>query len=36
LFGDPTHIANTTYDRGTSVHNGVSINLEAKSTTIIG
>ncbi|KAJ5500570.1 hypothetical protein N7453_009621 [Penicillium expansum] len=24
LFGDPTHIANTTYDRGTSVHNGVS------------
>ncbi|CAI7606693.1 unnamed protein product [Penicillium pancosmium] len=22
LFGDPTHIANTTYDRGTSVHNG--------------
>ncbi|CAI7565397.1 unnamed protein product [Penicillium discolor] len=23
LFGDPTHIANTTYDRGTSVHNGI-------------
>lgn len=24
IFGDPTHVANITYDRGTSVHNGVS------------
>ncbi|KAJ5615419.1 hypothetical protein N7537_000533 [Penicillium hordei] len=23
LFGDPTHIANTTYNRGTSVHNRI-------------
>ncbi|KAK1245470.1 hypothetical protein MKX08_005099 [Trichoderma sp. CBMAI-0020] len=23
IFGDPTHVANTTYDRGTSVHNGI-------------
>lgn len=24
LFGDPTHVANTTFDRGTSINNGVS------------
>ncbi|PON25811.1 hypothetical protein TGAM01_v205248 [Trichoderma gamsii] len=23
IFGDPTHVANITYDRGTSVHNGL-------------
>jgi hypothetical protein len=23
LYGDPSHIANTTYDRGTSTNNGV-------------
>ncbi|KAL7821260.1 carbohydrate esterase [Trichoderma aethiopicum] len=23
IFGDPTHVANMTYDRGTSVHNGL-------------
>ncbi|OTA04821.1 CE5 acetyl xylan esterase AXE2 [Trichoderma parareesei] len=23
IFGDPTHIANMTYDRGTSIHNGL-------------
>ncbi|KAL6880853.1 carbohydrate esterase [Trichoderma novae-zelandiae] len=23
IFGDPTHVANLTYDRGTSIHNGL-------------
>ncbi|TFB05138.1 hypothetical protein CCMA1212_003151 [Trichoderma ghanense] len=23
IFGDPTHVANMTYDRGTSIHNGL-------------
>ncbi|KAJ5201463.1 uncharacterized protein N7498_006126 [Penicillium cinerascens] len=31
LWGDPTHIANTTYDRGTSVHDGVSNNAVVTS-----
>lgn len=31
LWGDPTHIANTSYDRGTSVHNGVSNNAVVTS-----
>ncbi len=24
FFGDPTHVANLTYDKGTSIKNGVS------------
>ncbi|KAJ5808153.1 hypothetical protein N7474_009422 [Penicillium riverlandense] len=31
LFGDPTHIANTSYDRGTSIHNGM---FPRKNTTV--
>ncbi|PHH65026.1 hypothetical protein CDD81_3424 [Ophiocordyceps australis] len=30
LFGDPTHVANTTYDRGTSIKNGI-FTRDAKS-----
>lgn len=35
MFGDPTHIANTTYDRGTSTHNGVRSHTGDISTIIL-